>query len=75
MICKVTKQAPHPWDTPVPRSCGGDRLEQLLDAGFSRHPILTLTASMLAVGAGMLLAVSIFAFVLALPVGCLLGWL
>ena len=45
-----------------------------MEQSFFRHPVLMLTASMLVMGVGMLLAVAAFTLILALPLGLLLGW-
>ena len=45
-----------------------------MEQSFFRHPVLMLTAFMLVMGVGMLLAVAAFTLILALPMGLLLGW-
>ena len=73
MICGTTKQPSGLWDAPVSRTFRRERLERAVEQIFFKHPILALTASMLVMGVGMLLAVSTFTLILALPMGLLLG--
>lgn len=54
-----------PWES---------RLERALETGSPAHPAAALALSVVAVGAGMLLAVSVFTLLLAVPMGLLLGW-
>jgi len=63
------------WDTPVPHSPQGNRLERILERGLFSHPVVTMTLSLAAVGVGMLLAVFIFTLLLTIPLGLLLGWI
>ena len=74
MICGTTKQPSGLWDAPVSRTFRRERLERAVEQSFFRHPVLMLTAFMLAMGIGMLLAVAAFTLILALPLGLLLGW-
>ena len=75
MICGTTKQPSGLWDAPASRASRRERLERAVEQIIFKHPILALTASMLVMGVGMLLAVSTFTLILTLPLGLLLGWL
>lgn len=74
MICGTAKQPSGLWDAPASRTSRRERLERAVEQIIFKHPILALTASMLVMGVGMLLAVSAFTLILALPMGLLLGW-
>ena len=74
MICGTTKHPSGPWDAPASRTSRSESLERAVEQSFFRHPVLMLTAFMLAMGIGMLLAVAAFTLILALPLGLLLGW-
>ena len=74
MICGTTKQPSGLWDAPASRTSRREWLERAVEQSFFRHPVLMLTAFMLAMGIGMLLAVATFELILALPLGLLLGW-
>lgn len=74
MICGTTKQPSGLWDAPASRASRREWLERAVEQSFFRHPVLMLTASMLVMGVGMLLAVAAFTLILALPLGLLLGW-
>lgn len=74
MICGTTKQPSGLWDAPASRTSRRERLERAVEQSFFRHPVLMLTASMLVMGVGMLLAVAAFTLILVLPLGLLLGW-
>ena len=75
MICGTTKQPSGLWDAPASHTSRKEWLKQAVEQIFFKHPILALTASMLVMGVGMLLAVSTFTLILTLPLGLLLGWL
>nr|WP_325297400.1 hypothetical protein [uncultured Dysosmobacter sp.] len=62
------------WDAPASHSPRGSRLERILERGLFTHPVVTTALSLAAVGGGMLLAVSAFTLLLAIPLGLLLGW-
>ena len=49
-------------------------IRRFLELSFSRHPILTLSCSLAAAGAGMLLAVGAAVSAVIVPLGLLLGW-
>ena len=74
MICGTTKQPPGLWDAPASRTSRREWLERAVEQSFFRHPVLMLTAFMLVMGVGMLLAVAAFTLIPALPMGLLLGW-
>ena len=62
------------WDAPASHSPQESRLERILEQVVFTHPVITMTLSLVAVGAGMLLVVSAFTLLLAIPLGLLLGW-
>lgn len=74
MICGTTKQHSGLWDAPASHTSRKEWLERAVEQSFFRHPVLMLTAFMLAMGVGMLLAVAAFTLILAIPMGLLLGW-
>ena len=59
------------WDAPASHSPQESRLERILEQVFFTHPVITMTLSLVAVGAGMLLVVSAFTLLLAIPLGLL----
>ena len=75
MICGTTKQPSGLWDAPASHTSRKEWLKRAVEQIFFKHTILALTASMLVMGVGMLLAVSTFTLILTLPLGLLLGWL
>lgn len=74
MICGTTKQPSGLWDAPASHTSRREWLERAVEQSFFRYPVLMLTASMLVMGVGMLLAVAAFMLILAVPMGLLLGW-
>ena len=74
MICGTTKQPSGLWDAPSSRTSRREQLERAVEQIFFKHPILSLTGSLLVMGVGMLLAVAAFTLILAVPMGLLLGW-
>ena len=74
MICGTTKQHSGLWDAPASRTSRKEWLERAVEQIFFKHPILSLTGSMLVMGVGMLLGVAAFTLILAVPMGLLLGW-
>lgn len=63
------------WDAPASHSPRKKRMEQILVWGLFAHPVAAITFSLVAVGVGMLLAVSAFTLLLTIPLGLLLGWI
>ena len=75
MTRKTAMQHDGLWDATAFHSPRGSRLERILERGLFTHPVVTMTLSLAAVGAGMLLAVSAFTLLLTIPLGLLLGWI
>ena len=57
-----------------PRGLRREQIRRFLEFSFSRHPILTLSCSLAAAGAGMLLAVGSAVSAVIVPLSLLLGW-
>lgn len=74
MTCKTATRHDGLWDAPASHSLRERRLERILECGLFTHPVVTVALSLAAVGAGMLMAVSAFTLLLAIPMGLLLGW-
>nr|WP_326184348.1 hypothetical protein [uncultured Oscillibacter sp.] len=74
MTCKTATRHDGLWDATASHSPRERRLERILERGLFSHPVVTAALSLVAAGAGMLLAVSVFTLLLAIPLGLLLGW-